>query len=427
MRRFFLFFWIVTGGLTAQNLNSLSLAYAGNYTTLSRGLDAIDHNPANLAMYRPYLNEISLIHAGINIGNARLTLTDYNRYFTHEGHNGNWSLTDRQNLSNLLGDRFKFDFTVHTRLLAFAAGRWGGGISLVGSGQGSIKPGKPLDYLLYGANISTDFGFEENDILQAETYSAVRTSVSYAYLFRLDRRQSGFSYVSIGGTMNFYAGLLYAKTVSSSMSLQRDPDQPDTFIARTHAVIQTADLSGGSLAGTGLGFDVGITGRYRRAWHFSLAVSNIGANIGWSGHSRLLSYVQVDTVTMSGTTSGSASTDSTQLGAFSTPLPSVLSLGASLRLLRPLTLIVEYRQGLDTHFGNSTTPALGLAARYKPFSWLPLRSGITVGGRYGFLWGAGLGLHLGFVALDVSYALQGAMLPMQATGIYSGVRLKIRY
>ena len=413
--------------LQAQNMNSAGLAYGDNFTVMSRGLDAMDYNPANLAMYRTYLNEISIVHAGLSIGNENLTLTDYNRYFTREGHNGYLSVSDRQNLQNLFGDQFRFEFNIHSRLVAFAAGRWGGGISLVGAGAGGIKPGQPMEYLLYGANGNTDFGFSETDVIQTEVYSALRTSLSYAYLFRLDRKKTGFSYLSIGGTLNFYAGLLYAKTRESSLQVQRDAHNPENFYAQTTVVMQTADITGGTLGGKGFGLDLGITARYRRAWHFSLSVSNIGANIGWSGNTRLIRYTQTDTVSFSGNVSGLSATDSSSINPFSTPLPSVLRLGASLRLLRPLTLAVESQQGLDRHFANSTTPAVGFAVRYKAFNWLPLRSGITLGGRYGVLWGMGFGLNIGPVALDVGYALQGSMLPMYAKGVYTGVRLKIQY
>ncbi len=417
------------GLMFAQNLNSVGLGYAGNYTVMSRGLDALDYNPANLAMFRRYANEINLVNTGLALGNSVFNLNSYNRFFTREGHGGTLSVADRVDLLTLFGnDGLGFDFKVQSRLFAFAAGHWGGSVSLTGQGKGAIVPGKPLEMLLFGSTVGEDFGFSEQDVLAAEAYSAIKSGLSYAYRIKLNREKTGFSYLAIGATFNYFAGLGYARTTQSEISVQRSAENADQFVSAASFAVQKADILSGKLAGSGFGMDLGITARYKRAVHLSLAVTNVGANIGWSGNAQQIQFSQRDTSDIGGTASGSFSaTDTTAINPFSTPLPSTLSFGASLRLFAPLKIALEYRQGLDNYFGNSKRAQFGAAILYKPFSWLPLRSGVSVGGRAGFQWGVGMGLHLGPIALDMSYALKGAVLPMEATGVYSGISLRLRY
>ncbi len=417
------------GLLFAQNLNSVGLGYAGNYTVMSRGLDALEYNPANLAMFRRYGNEISLVNTSLALGNSSFNLNDYNRFFTRAGHGGTLSVTDREDLLALFGrDGLGFDFKVQSRLFSFVSGHWGAAISLTGQGKGALKPGKPLEMLLFGSTVGDDFGFSEKDVLAAEAYSAVKGGLSYAYRIKLNREKTGFSYLAFGATFNYFAGLGYARTTQSEVSVQRSADNTDQFVSVASFGLQKADILSGGLAGSGFGMDLGITARYKRAVHLSLAVTNVGANIGWSGNARQIQFSQRDTSDIGGTASGSFSAgDTVAINPFSTPLPSTLSLGVSLRLWSPLKIALEYRQGLDTYFGNSKRAQFGAAVLYKPFGWLPLRSGVSVGGRAGFQWGVGMGLHFGPIALDMSYALQGAVRPMEATGVYSGISLRLRY
>ncbi|KAA3610036.1 MAG: hypothetical protein D8M58_07645 [Calditrichaeota bacterium] len=417
--------------LSAQTFDGASLGMAGNYSAHSRGINAIAWNPANLSMYRASNFELNLvaINAALSSG---LSISDYNTYFTDAGHNGRWSKNDRHEIIDLFsGKGLGLEMDLNTNLLGFVSGNFGFGIQFISSGNANIKAGKPLEIFLFGETFERDYSFSEKDVLDASFYSAIKNSIAYSYMIKLDRRKYTFSHLSFGVNLNYYLGLAVAQSQQSSVNMQRIDtggleSREEMFRYQTDVEARTSDPTNG-LAGKGFGLDFGISTRFARAWHVSLSFSNLFAKINWDGNPQTVNYSRIDSTywfAESGQDTSYTTEVKTQGKSFSTPLPTIMRAGVRLRLLYNLTLTADWHQGLNNSFGNSTVPRIGAGAEYKPFKWLPLRSGMAVGGKDTFLFGIGSGLHFSFMELDFSYAMRKALLPIYSDGFYTAFSLK---
>ncbi len=432
MKIFMWLFLLNIGFLSAQAFDGTSLGMAGNFAAHSRGINAIAWNPANLSLFRASNTEINLVafNAGLSGG---LSISEYNTYFTQAGHNGEWSIKDRREIINLFsGKGLGLEMDVNSNLFGFVTGNFGLGVQLIGSGNAFIKAGKPLEIFLFGETFEKDYAFSETDVLDASFYSAIKNSVAFSYLIKLDRRKYySFSHLSFGVNLNYYLGLGVAQTLNSSVALQRvdsggTESREEMLRYETNVEARVSDPANG-LAGTGFGLDFGVTARFARAWHVSLSFSNLFAKINWDGNPQTVNYSRVDSTYIFANTGQDTSYVSeirTAGKAFSTSLPSVMRAGLRLRLLHNLTLTADWRQGLNTNFGNYTTPRVGVGAEYKVLKWLPLRSGFAVGGRDKFLLGLGGGLHFSFMELDFSYAMRRAVVPVYSDGFYTAFSIK---
>lgn len=124
-------------------------------------------------------------------------------------------------------------------------------------------------------------------------------------------------------------------------------------------------------------------------------------------------------------------------GEFTTSLPTILRLGAAMSSDRTpllhflpgeLFVAAEYQQGLSSSMGGTTTPRLALGLEYKVISFLPLRTGVSVGGDEPFRWAAGIGLDFEYVRVDVATENVGILFfPNQLTMISLAAGLEIRF
>ncbi len=162
-------------------------------------------------------------------------------------------------------------------------------------------------------------------------------------------------------------------------------------------------------AGTGIGVDLGVNGEIMRGIRVGASIVDIGS-INWTANTRQL--VASTTIHMTNP-SASDQTDSlktafkgkdTLADAFSTPLPTVLRLGAAIQVDNlpfiswfpgQWLIACEYAQGFNNSPGNTTRARFSAGTEYRPVSILPLRTGFSIGGIDRFNWAAGFGLDLG--------------------------------
>ena len=422
-------FLILVSAVPAQNLDGFSLGLAGNATSLARGIEAIFWNPANLSMYRPKRIEINFLAVNTAFSNSSFSLADYNRFFSIEGHHGEWSDTDKNALlAKISPDGMQFDAGVNTNLFGLVIGPYGFGVQLIGNTLGKIKAGKALDIFLFGENFDKNYTFQETDIIRGTVFSAAKLSFASSHLFRLNRHKYWVSHIAVGFNVNYYAGLAYARTLSSDVQIRRVADGKG-LVYQAQMQAQTSDMTSGSLAGSGFGLDLGTSIRFKRAWNFSMSLNNLFAGINCTGNTRLLTYTRYDSGSVDGL-SGENLKETKSYAAsetFSTPLPVRLQMGLSLRLLSNLSLTTDWRQNFSDDMNASKTARFGFSVEYKLFRWLPLRSGVSFGGKDNIMWALCAGIHTGIISLDISYALKNAILPMQADGFYTAATFKIAY
>jgi hypothetical protein len=102
-----------------------------------------------------------------------------------------------------------------------------------------------------------------------------------------------------------------------------------------------------------------------------------------------------------------------EIAPFTTQLPTTLHAGFSATLSRinamswipgELTIAGDYSQGLVDASAMIEKPRFSMGLEYRPWHWLPLRTGVSFGGFAGFSLALGGGFNLG--AFDLDFATE---------------------
>jgi long-subunit fatty acid transport protein len=193
------------------------------------------------------------------------------------------------------------------------------------------------------------------------------------------------------------------------------------------------DETSGLFTGGGWGIDLGANLNFTDRLDISWSFSNLFASINWNTNTLMFLQSVSDSLETSDLLNGEQgvnySSSDTIVNAenFSTPLPSIMRLGVAFHILEDLTISGEYRQGLDNYFGNSITPRFGGGVEYMATSMLPLRAGVTFGGKYGYLLGLGAGFHSSFFHFDFATAFSRAAMPSATTGVFASFSFKFLF
>jgi hypothetical protein len=439
MRKFYILFLVGVGVGLGQPFDGVGLGMAGNYTALSRGVYSMAYNPANLALVRYNALEVNLVSAHMAIFNNSFSLDDYNRYFTYEGHGGKWSEQDKKEMLNLISSEgLTVSGNVGVNALGIAINNFGITIQSLNLFSVKIlKDEKLLQAALFGDDFSRDYAYEVESFADGSAISAVKLAVGYAYRWdavKIPYLNTSLDYLSAGVNMNHFLGYAALHIKKAAIQLNRsetDNGDPIKYKIRTELLNSFAENA--APAGYGLGVDMGAAARYRKKWLFSFSINNLFAKINWDRNVertvKFLSdsaaakdilgedrdpFIQEEDSTYSG-------------GSFKTPIPSTLRFAAAWKALYNLTLTAEWEQGIDHYLGNSITPRIGVGAVYLPLMWLPVRGGVSFGGRHGFLFGVGTGVKFKKIQFDISTAVDNAIIPYRSEGVYiaAGIRLTL--
>ena len=98
--------------------------------------------------------------------------------------------------------------------------------------------------------------------------------------------------------------------------------------------------------------------------------------------------------------------------SFTTSLPTALRLGASVELHKipglkhvfygEWTFACDYNLGLVESAGSAAAGRLSMGLEFRPWRFLPLRTGASFGGPDHFNFALGFGLHFGVFAFDIA-------------------------
>ncbi len=432
---FILIGWAVIYG---QNFDGASLSMAGSYTALSRGIDAVGWNPAGLALYRGNAIELNLISVNSALFNDAVSWNTYNRYFTAEGNPDNYlSDSEKKDFLDLFSDnRIKLNTDVALNVFGVAFNNFGLAVQAIAGGSADANI-KPLQIALNGLNFAEDYNYNVPNQINGNMFSAVKISFAYAYPFSVKKYLPGFRPVSVGIGINYYVGLAVGQVLDSHLSINRVPaegDQNEYIKIHGQARARYAmGEDGPTPVGAGRGIDFGMSSGYGKKWRFALSFSNIGGSINWSSNTNMLIKTHSDSIPTGDLLGGGSSKDTSTdtdttltIGSFSTSLPAVMRVGGVYEIQKNWLVSAEWQQGLNKAFGNSTTPRLSVGTEYAPLPWLPLRTGMAVGGRESFLWGMGFGLRFRFVDFNYSFAMKNALWPTHSEGLFTALSLKIK-
>jgi hypothetical protein len=368
-----------------------------------------------------------------------MTIIDYNYYFggvdNGSGKNVSRTLTstDKDNLLALFKDGgvINMDASITLLSLSFSAGDNIGAFGLSLNDVVSMKftfPHDAVDFALNGIPKMHVFNFNDAAV---KGWWLRNYSLTYARNLP-EIPQTLFEKITVGFTLKYVQGFLYAGTdhVNSSISTQANNAIASSGDVLAYSAFSpdfnfsySFDSTGKSgvsknvnpfpkPAGTGMGFDFGISGKLDDIWSFGLSITDIGS-IKWTKNvakfeahgGYLLTEIgdkEIDSLRDSFLGKGELYSE------FTTSLPTVFRVGASFRLDKylggnfPGTMLIaaDYNQGFNDQPGNSKNPRFSLGTEWKPSDWIPIRTGVSFGGDTKFNWAFGFGLDTGVLEFD---------------------------
>jgi len=404
------------------NVRGLGMARAT--TASSRGLDAVGINPANLAVPDDASVEFSLIPVGIGVGSDFLTYGLYNKFFTGvDSPTGrvarNLSAADKQELLDAFPGgigRIAGGAEVRPVGLAIRFGRFAT-FALTATDRISASAAIPSSYakfLLDGVTpgSSYDFGGAGGSASWTREY-ALSAGVTLPRLRLLDSWAAGVS-------VKVVHGFAYAALTRDNTWLRAGSDGVlDASIDMT-GVSAHADFAGSPFpapAGTGIGLDLGLTAEVNEVLRAGLSVTDIGS-IAWNRNVQGITgggSMHMDNPMDSSQRDSleHAVTGNTAAGSpFTTSLPTMLRMGLQVEVDRipwvrkfmfgELSAALDYTQPCADAPGYGKTGRVAAGLEYRPWNFLPLRTGVGFGGPDRFDFALGFGLKLWVLQLDVA-------------------------
>lgn len=432
---------------TGSNGNSFAreLALGNSFTTASKGLNAIGFNPANLALKNNHTIEISTVlpvpNVSIYAGSEVMSIKDYNYYFggtgelDSEGKKKGRVLTDvdKQNLIDLFanGDLVNSDVSLNLFSIAYHSNSTFGSLAFALKDRfanSSSVDQELIKFMMLGNKNNPNYSIQNMNFHASYTreysltyakdlsssfqglFKAVYAGVSAKYL-------QGFAYAELlendfaintlaNGELEVKGKILLNASFSPDFGIDYDFDKRN----RTSKVTPMP-----TPAGTGLGFDFGVTVEINNALSAGLSLTDIGS-LKWDNQNveyRMDGYKIIDDFTQK------ENLDSLKeifdfkgkyIGAINSKLPTALHIGMALRvdkleslaMTNKFLVVFDYHQGFNDVSLNSTSPRVSLGMEYEFMQWLNLRTGFSMGGKYGFRWSAGFGLDFNGFEFDLT-------------------------
>jgi hypothetical protein len=414
-----------------ERTNIQGMGMARTFVASSRGLDAVGINPANLAARDEGMITIGLLPFGVDIGSDFMNYGLYQEYFTGEQTSGG-------RVGRLLTDGDK-----QTILASFPEG--------VGraSAHVEVRPvGVTLQLPAYGTVALTITEYISMNVMIPQEYAR----------FLLYGNPPGSSY-DLGQTSAYATWLreyalsygrtlpcpLFLNSLSAGVAIKLvhgygyfDIDRMNTrFTTGTDGVLSgIMDMHGRMAgidpirgasnagyrpfpapAGTGWGVDLGVAADLTDYFRAGMSVTDIGT-IAWTRN--------VEQAVSSGSVTVNNPMDEGQRDSlenaitgdrmpgepFSSSLPTKFRVGVAMELHKMPALknffwgewmvACDYNLGLVDGAGGSQTGRFSMGLEFKPWKFLPLRTGVSFGGPDHFTFAAGFGLHFGVFDFDLA-------------------------
>jgi hypothetical protein len=177
--------------------------------------------------------------------------------------------------------------------------------------------------------------------------------------------------------------------------------------------------------GSGFGADIGAAGVINKKLSLSASLLNVLGTMNWDKDTQgFMMQFLVDSADF--TNLEVVQDDSIfDIDPFSTRLPVVLHMAAAYELKDYLTLALDLEQAFSKGMGYSDQAKLAIGAEYRPTEIVPIRAGMTFGGKWGYALGVGIGFHMKALQFDFAYNMHRALLPGFSKGMSAGFNIKI--
>ena len=438
---------VMTNTTNAGNdrVSGRTIGMARTYTASSRGLDALGLNPANLALDdRGSTVTFEVFPFGFRAGSDFINYQVYQDYFTGRDSldlNGQpvnddkgktirvadkkLSQTDKDAILGLFPGgiahtQFNFDITEFGFTVQSAAI---GGIGFSVSERFGINFDMPEGYI----KMLLD-GFPE----EGATYSLDNTAVTASWL-----REFNLSYarvlpfelkwvknISVGLGIKYIQGFGYFGTDHYLGKIQTVVTHDGTAIAgiplsgdfdflQYQSRIPDSNYVSNIMkpAGKGLGFDFGLSAEMFQAFRVGVSITDIG-KVTWEQNTKAIvgtGHFEVSDFNNQDSVKNAFKGETRDTTSFTSSLPTAMHIGASLQLDKAafiskfpgqLLIAADLHFGFNEEPGNTKTPRFALGAEYRPVNAIPIRTGISIGGRERFQWSFGLGINTPIWDLD---------------------------
>jgi len=375
-----------------------AMGMSGAYTGAARGLDAVDWNPANLALNGERGPSVGLASMSLDLNNNAFSLAAYNEYT-----GAVLTTEDKEKiLRDIPNEGFMLNADVNASVLGFCSGPFA--LTFQGLAGGSGVMDKDFfELVLMGNEIGQSFSFDDTD---GDAYAVGAVTLSYAR--PLITRQT---YRLSAGVNARYLHGLYDFTIEEASG---------GLVAEMDGVQGEANASMlMSQGGSGYAVDVGLALQLPRGWTLGLAVRNATSHLNWDKQVERYVWSAVGdgiTATTDDIESRITQSDTTYTAAaYVRTLPTVVRFGASNRF-GPFLVGADVSRGLENRAGVSDKLALDLGLEWRLASWLLPRIGLGFGGEVRRA-SAGLGIGLGPVRWDLAVANRGQIIPGDTKGL----------
>ena len=409
---------------SGDQTNVRGLGMARTSVAASRGLDAVGINPANLALPDDGTVTISLLPAGVAVGSDFMTYGLYNKFFTGvESPTGriarDLSEADKQELLNAFpGGTGRISAGAEVRPVGLAL-RFGSfaTFALTATERVAASASIPSSYarfLLEGMTPGSAYDF-----------SGAAGSAAWTREYALS---AGFALPAVPWFRSWSAGLsiklvhgfAYAAVTRDNTWLSAGSDgvlEANVDLAGVSSHAEFAHSPFPAPAGSGIGVDLGLSAELNDFLTAGISVTDIGS-LNWDGDVKEVygqGRMHLDDPTNSAQRDSleHAVTGNTRPGkAFSVGLPTTLRLGVQAELENihwvkkflygEMTAACDYTQGFSDFPGSSRVGRLSLGLEYRPWQFLPIRTGVGFGGEDHFNFALGFGLKIWVIRLDIA-------------------------
>ena len=466
------------GAMGDSNSQAMGLGQA--YTALARGPEAVFWNPANLGLSgtRKFSWELLGVGATVIAENNSFSVKTYNDYFTESNDNVSprgtpyyIDLDDKVDLlSDVPGEGLKMDVEAEPMLALGLPINGGIAFPLPGGLQSALTigltggvesevPKDMVELFLFGNEFAGErvaAGKPEGyDISKWDGSGWAIASVNWAgaRAWMPEQFEPYLSEFSVGGTLKYMVGAYGEVTESGGEGLVSRIEGATVgtyLITRSAGVTEDEGLFGidtgflnPDIGGHGFGLDLGVAGVTKnKKTSVSIGLLNLLDTFSWSSNVRQDSlFVTADDLRVTRAVDpdvdnfedildnedvdGDGDVDFHKLlddESFSRSLPAMLRMGVAHEYSPRLTLVGNYDQAFSEGFGVSTTPRLAGGVEYRLVPWLPVRFGLSVGGRQGTSSSFGFALgpfefpHVQLRLLELAVATRDGFFPGLSKG-----------
>jgi hypothetical protein len=374
-----------------------SWAMGGAGAACSRGMAAVETNPANLAFSHGFT--LNLAGAAVDLHNNSFSLARYN-----EISGATLNAADKQRLlADIPTGGFALDANLQATALGLQIGHFALSSRAFAAGRGNLDKDF-FDLVLFGNQVDETVSFDDT---WGEGHAVGAATLSFGQPVA----SSTLGRLAVGLNASYLSGLyeMHVENASGQVTTTFDEISGD---ASASAV--TSD------GGSGYALDLGLALQSRGGWSFGLSMDNLVSRLTWDGSpERHLFTVTAADINASQDNFDAAVADtdtSFAVASYNTTLPSRLRAGAAHDDGR-LLLAADVVQGMRDGAGASTTPRASFGLEWRPFDWLAPRAGFSLGGDAGNSISGGLGLKLLALRLDLAMMSRGGFNPNSTRGL----------